>query len=115
MKETKQIILISMAALAGIVLLSLPAVFWPGSGFFRAVAWLPLTLEWLLYYAFVGLEALFWAVAVLNVFVGGYTSEGWGRLVLCLLIGMAFLLLFRWVLMRTGFVPFSDRTFTPLF
>lgn len=115
MKKMKKVILIIAASLAGVVALSLPTIVWPDVGFFRVVAWLPLLLQWLLYYAFVGLEVLFWIVAVVNVFVGGYTSGGWGRLWLCLLIGLGFMMLFRWVLMSTGFIPFSEKTFTPLF
>jgi len=79
------------------------------------IAWLPLLISWVLYYALVGLEVLFWLVAVLNIFVGGYTRGGWGRLFLCLILGLVFMLLFRWLLTSTGFVPFSDKVFTPVF
>ena len=115
MKKANRIILIVAAVLAGLVLLSLPATFQPENRVFVVVAWLPLLIEWLLYYALVGLETVFWAVAVLNVFVGGYTRNGWGRLFLCLILGLAFLLLFRWILTSTGLVPFSDIIFKPVF
>lgn len=115
MKNTKRIILIVVAALAVVVLLCLPAVFCPENQIFMVIAWLPLLIVWLLYYVMVGLEALFWAVIVLNVFVGGYTRRGWGRIVSCLILGMAFLVLFRWILMSTDFVPFSDKSFKPVF
>ena len=115
MNNTTRITLIVATALAVVVLLSLPAVFWPENRMFMTIAWLPLLIAWLLYYVLIGLEALFWGATVMNVFVGGYTRSGWGRLVLCLILGLVFMLLFRWILMSTDFVPFSDRSFAPVF
>ena len=113
-KTVKKVVLIVLASFAGLFLLSLPAMLWPEAGFARVVSWPALLLDWLLYYGIFGIECLFWLVAVVNVFVGGYTNDMWGRLVLCLLAGLALLLLVRWPLVSTGFVPFSDKPFDPI-
>lgn len=111
----KKTVLISLTAIAVLALFTIPAMLWPEAAFARIISWPSLFIQWLLYYILLATEGLLWTVAVLNIFVGGYTSNAWGKLVVCLLVGLALLGLVRWVLMTTGFVPFSDKTFVPVF
>ena len=114
-RTIKKIIGITLIVIAGLALFTLPAFLWPKAGFSQVISWPALFIQWLLYYVLLGIEGLLWVVAVVNIFVGGYTRSGWGRLVVCLLIGLALFGLVRWVLMTTGFVPFSDKVFVPVF
>lgn len=112
--KAKRIILIVAGVLAAVVILSLPAVFLPDNGVANAISTVPLFIVWLLYYLSVAVDAILWIVCVLNVFVGGYTQKGWIWLVVALIVATAFLFLFTWILTTTGFAPFSDEPFKPV-
>ena len=114
-RTIKKIIGIALIVIVGLALFTLPAFLWPEARFAQVISWPALFIQWLLYYILLGIEGLLWVVAVVNIFVGGYTRSGWGRLVVCLLIGLALFGLVRWVLMTTGVVPFSDKVFVPVF
>lgn len=110
----KRAAIIVFLILAGLTLLTVPIFLWPEARIAQVISWPALFIEWLLYYILLGIEALLWIVAILNIFVGGYTRSGWGRLMVCLIIGLALFALVRWVLMTAGFVPFSDKSFVPV-
>ncbi|MBR3873666.1 MAG: hypothetical protein IKJ26_05770 [Clostridia bacterium] len=110
----KKTIWIIAVVLLGVIALSIPSILWPDISILQAVAWPSLFVQWLLYYLLVGVEGLLWIVAVVNIFVGGYTRPGWARLVGLLIVGLVLLCIVRWVLITTGFVPFSDQPFVPV-
>ena len=109
--RAKKVALIILAAVAGLVLLTLPSLFFPESDVLYYIAYGPLTILWGVFYLFIGVLLLLGVLFFINGAHGGYTDGGWKAMGLAFVVSLAVLFGLGCLLTKADFVPFSDRSF----
>lgn len=104
--------LITLCVVAGLVLLSLPTVFFPENEVLYSIAYGPLTVLWVLFYLFLFLLLLLFVLFFINGAHGGYTDGGWKAMGLSVVICLAVTCGLGWLLTQADFVPFSEESFS---